>query len=150
MDTSTQQLATLVHRKAELLTLLKQLAERQFGVIAGEDTTLLLKMLAAKQSLVDQLQAVERDLAPFRAEDPETRAWPVMEDRRRCQVEAARCETLIQEILALDRHGEGELIRRRDAAAEQLQGLHTSAHAQRAYLQMPDAVAGGLDLLSEK
>jgi flagellar biosynthesis/type III secretory pathway chaperone len=150
MDTSTEQLATLVARKANLLTLLKQFTEKQLGVIAGEDTALLLKLLAGKQSLVDQLQAVERELAPFREQDPETRVWRSAEHRRACQHLAAACETLIHEILELDRRGEGELIRRRDAAAEQLQGLQTTAHAHRAYLQVPQAVAGGFDLVSER
>lgn len=150
MDTSTEQLAILVRRKADLLALLKQLTEKQLGVIAGEDTALLLKLLAGKQSLVDQLQTVERELTPFREQDPEHRAWRTPEDRRQCQQLAATCETLIQEILELDRRGEGELVRRRDAAAEQLQGLHTTAHAHRAYLQVPHSIAGGFDLVSER
>jgi hypothetical protein len=150
MDISTEQLALLVRRKADLLVLLKQFTEKQLGVIAGEDTALLLKLLAGKQSLVDQLQAVERELAPFREQDPEQRMWRTPEDRRQCQQLAATCETLIQEILELDRRGEGELVRRRDAAAEQLQGLHTTAHAHRAYLQIPQSVAGGFDLVSER
>lgn len=150
MDTSTEQLATLVRRKADLLILLKQFTEKQLGVIAGEDTALLLKLLAGKQSLVDQLQAVERELAPFRDQDPESRVWRSAEARRACQDLSAACEALIQEILELDRRGEGELIRRRDAAAEQLQGLQTTAQAHRAYLQVPQAIAGGFDLVSER
>jgi hypothetical protein len=150
MNTSTEQLATLIRRKAELLGLLKQFTERQMTVIAQEDTGLLLRLLAGKQTLVDQLQAVERDLAPFRDQDPEQRFWRRPEDRLECQQLATRCEALIREILDLDRRGEGELIRRRDAAAELLAGLHDSAHAQRAYLQVPESIGGGFDLLSER
>src|SRR4051812_12712197 len=103
MDRSTETLATLIHRKVELLTLLKQLAEKQFTVIAREDTTLLLKLLAGKQSVVDQLQGIERDLMPFREEDPEARVWRSPEARQACQQEAAQAERLLQEILDLDK-----------------------------------------------
>lgn len=150
MEPSTEKLAQLIGRKAELLTLLKQFTERQLGVIAGGDPALLLKLLAGKQAIVDQLQLIEQELAPFREQDPEERQWRQPADRQACQQLAEKCESLIQEILAFDRQGEGELIRRRDAAAEQLAGLHTSAHAQRAYLQVPEAVTGGFDLLSER
>ena len=56
----------------------------------------LLKLLAAKQTVLDQLQQVERQLDPFRDEDPEARVWrspadaPLPGTRRRCDAAAGR------------------------------------------------------------
>ena len=57
MTTDTRQLADLVSRKLEVLTLLARLGRQQLAVIDGGDMGLLMKLLAAKQALLEASDA---------------------------------------------------------------------------------------------
>lgn len=139
---STDHLSALVASKLEILSLLKRLAQQQLALIEAGEMTTLMKLLAAKQTLLSQLQAIEQELDPFRAEDPESRQWRSPEVRTDCQRQAVCCAQLHAELLELEKRGENEMVRRRDAAAARLQGVHCAAEASHAY------AAGGLDSAS--
>jgi len=96
MNTSTQQLARLIDRKASCWAAQAAFAAKHCGD-AGEDTTLLAPNCSGKPIAGDQLQALEKELSPFRADD-RARVWP-SPMRRRCQSRYC-CETLLQEILS--------------------------------------------------
>ncbi len=106
-------------------------------------------MLAAKQHLLAQLQRLERNLDPFRSQDPESRRWRTPDDRRQCAAELASCETLLAEIVRQERQSESELTHRRDEASAQLQGVHSAQQAHRAYLAPAAPAPRALDLTSE-
>lgn len=147
MDTDL--LAALIDRKAEILARLLSLARRQRDAVGQAEVAQLLGVLAAKQQWLNGLQDVERQLAPFRHQDPERRRWRSPEDRRRARESAERCEALLREIVLLERECESELIRRRDAAARRLQGIHAGAQAGQAYSAIPLPRGGQLDVSSE-
>ena len=130
---NTEQLAQLIARKQQVLEMLVQVARRQREFIDGGDMTTLLKLLSAKQSLIAQLQLTERQLDPFRAEDPERRSWRSADDRLACQQASVRCDQLLAELLEIERHDESEMVRRRDVAASHLQGVHSAQAACSAY-----------------
>lgn len=138
----TDQLTGLIACKLEVLTLLKRLAEQQLALIEAAETTTLLKLLAAKQTLLSRLQAIEEQLDPFRRQDPESRPWRSAEARAECQRQADRCAEVHAELLQWEQRGEREMVRRRDVAAARLQGVHSAAQASHAY------AAGGADLES--
>lgn len=131
MDTTL--LAALVHRKRECLAQLAGLVRRQQTLIESEQMALLLDVLAVKQRMLRDLEQIERELAPFRNQQPGDRPWPTPEDRRRCAAELDDCQRLLKEIVAQERQSETELSRRRDETSERLQGTHRARDARAAY-----------------
>ena len=73
MDTDL--LASFIGKKHDVLEQLRQLSRRQMDLIGEGDMTGLLSVLNVKQNLLVALQAVERDLDPFRQQDPDQRTW---------------------------------------------------------------------------
>ena len=145
-DTDT--LAELITVKREILEKLRQLSRQQLDQINADDLAKLLSILAAKDSLLRDLQRIEQDLNPYRGQDPESRLWRTPEARRRCQQTVERCESLLAEIVLLEKQGETELKRRRDVAAARLDSAHGSLEARRAYTSSAQRTAN-LDLSSE-
>jgi len=89
--------------------------------------------------VMNQLQAVEQQLVPFRGDDPEARVWKSPVERAACQAQAERCNALLAETLELEKRAETEMTRRRDAAAAALNELQSASDAQSAYAR-PAAV----------
>jgi flagellar biosynthesis/type III secretory pathway chaperone len=135
---STDRLAELVNAKLQMLELLSQLAERQLALARGGAIPDLLKLLAGKQTVLVQLQQIERLLDPFRSEDADARPWRSAEDRRLCQQAASRCDELLAQTMRLEKLGENEMQHRREAAASALATAQSSADASLAYAGSPD------------
>jgi len=129
------------------MQLLRKLAAQQLDVISGGDMTNLLKLLAAKQTVMDQLAKVELQLDPFRGQDPETRDWPSTTARETCQRNVESCNELLTDIMRLEKQAELEMVRRRDDASVRLAGMHGASEARHAYVAV--AAATGLDLSTE-
>jgi hypothetical protein len=149
MNTDASQLASAIARKAELLTLLRKLGEAQLALVNAGDMPRLMQVLASKESLLAHLQLVERQLDPFRDQDPECRIWPSTEARRACQDDANRCAALLAQIVSLEKESEAEMMRRREATAAQLQATFGSREAQGAYFSAQAAPVSSLDLSME-
>jgi hypothetical protein len=149
----SRQLAAAMARKAQVLDLLRRLGEAQLSLVGAGDMTRLMQVLSSKDSLLQQLQLVERELDPFRDEDPDARQWESPELRQSCREDAARCAALLEQIIALERQSEAEMVRRRDATAAQLQNMYGSHEAQGAYaaapVALPGPVTGSLELSME-
>jgi hypothetical protein len=145
----TEALARLIEQKHGVLSQLRALSERQRKVVEQDELSALLGLLAAKQQLLNALQVVEDELAPFRGQDPERRRWRSAAERQRVRGLAEQCESLLGEILQLETQSERQLARRRDAAAEGLQGTHRAAEACQAYSTLRARRGGQLDVSSE-
>lgn len=145
----SQQLADAMARKAQLLELLRRLGGAQLSLVGDGDMSRLMQVLASKDSLLQQLQLVERELDPFREEDPEQRRWASPELRQKCRQDADRCAVLLAEIVAVEKQSEAEMTRRRDATAAQLQSMHGAHEAQGAYISAPVALTESFDLSME-
>ena len=146
---STKQLAELIDQKRDVLLQLRQLGRQQSGLIRADDINNLLVLLSAKQTLLNQLHAVERRLEPYRHQDPDARAWATPADRQHCAEVARQCGALLAEIVQTERDSEQEMERRRDVAAARLEETGSAAEARRAYVPPADPGATRLDLCSE-
>jgi flagellar biosynthesis/type III secretory pathway chaperone len=144
----TNLLAALVGSKLRILELLVRLAHKQLSLADRGETTDLLKVLAAKQTVLAQLNQIERQLDPFRAQDPETRVWRTAADRQSCQRDAERCDELLAETMRVEKAGEAALIRRRDQVAGVLAEANAAGEAQAAYAG-PVSPAAALHLRCE-
>lgn len=147
--TGTQRLAELMSRKHGLLLQFLELGNRQLDLIAGGDLGALLNLLAAKQCLLAELQELERELDPFRGQDPDARPWRSSAERSRCAALVDGCAGLLADIMRQEKQGERELRVRRDEAALRLEGAHAAAHVRGAYCTPDIERAGQLDLSSE-
>ena len=130
---STELLAELIDRKHQVLVQLRDVGRRQAEIARSGDTSALLKLLAAKQYLIAALQQVERETAPFHAEDPDQRVWRRPEDRAHSAQRAAECNELLAEVIALEKDSAEQMAARRQDVAAQLQRVHEAKHVRSAY-----------------
>jgi len=149
MPFDTDILHDLVGKKHDLLVQLRDVGLRQRELIEGGDMTQLLKLLSSKQRLLNGLQTIERQMDPFRQQNPAERTWRSPADRDRCAKLAAHCETLLVEVVEQEKRSESRLIAHRDRVAVQLEGAHQTAQARSAYVDNPAYELRQLDLSSE-
>ena len=142
-------LADLIVRKRDCLVQLRDLGPRQLALVREGSMTTLLDLLSAKQRLLLELQRLERQLDPFRGQDPDARRWSTPETRQQTARRLAECETLLAQIVRQDKECEEELIDRRRRTAIRLQDVHAAHRARGAYLAPGSGVAARLDLSSE-
>jgi len=133
MNQSTEQLASLIAKKHEVLVQLRAVGVRQTDLVASGEIAGLLKLLAAKQHLINGLQQLERELKPFYIGDPDQRVWRSPEDRARCAQQAAECNTMLEEVVRLEKIGAEKMDARKNEVAQQLQQVHAAAHVRHAY-----------------
>lgn len=145
----TDLLVELVRRRRDCLAEMAGLGRRQLEVIRRDDLTQLMNVLAAKQRLLSELQAVERDLHPFRGQAPESRHWRSPADREGCADRLAECDAIYATILEQEKQGEQALRERRDEVAERLQVVHAAGRALCGYETPSVREGGALDLVSE-
>ncbi|MDZ4782439.1 MAG: hypothetical protein SGJ19_19510 [Planctomycetia bacterium] len=145
----SERLAELIERRHRYLTLMRDLGAQQSALIASGEMTQLLRVLAAKQRVMMELERVERDLDPYRPQSAEERQWRSTELRDRCRLQIEESKSLLAEIVAQEKEGEGQLQRRRDEAAERLAGAHFAHQAHSAYQSAPHSTVSQLDLASE-
>jgi hypothetical protein len=139
---STAKLAALIDSRLAVLTQLLALSRQQARVIDAEDLSALLTVLAGKQQLVNQLQLLDRQLAPYQQQAPESRQWASTAERTRCQQQAAKCEAALLEIISAEQQAEHQMTQRRDAVAQRLAAINQTSHAARGYLPaVPSAVS---------
>lgn len=146
MHQPTEILSDRIEQKLALFEQLRDLGRRQLALIEAGDLTQLLKLLSAKQRLLAALQSLERQLDPFRGEDPEARAWLSPAHRQKCALNAAACEELLRSIVEQERQSEAQMRVRRDEAAARLDGAQSLAAAHRAYSAERFPAAARLDL----
>lgn len=145
----TDRLAQLVARKYECLLTLCEQGRRQQTLIAAGEVNALLALLSDKQRSLEQLQDLERQLDPWRRDDPRERHWRTPEQRERCGELLARCETLFREILGQEQESERTLRARRDETAARLANLDAAGRAQVAYAADATCATNQLDLAAE-
>jgi len=144
---TTERLADLIDKKQRCLSQLRELGQRQGVLIEADQMQPLLKLLAAKQHLIELLVQIERELDPYRGQDPEKRAWRSPADRARCREQSETCRQLLAEVFAQEKESERRMVARRDDAARQLQGTHSAQQARQAY-QPASPQSGVVDLRS--
>jgi hypothetical protein len=143
----TDILAELVERKLRVLVQLRELTVRQPSLIATDDMKTLLRVFAAKQKLLEEIQRLDSHLEPFRSQDPQERVWRSADLQIRCRGAAEQCRRLVEEIKAAEKRDKLDLIERRDTTARQLEEAHAAAAARTAY--RPTIASGGFDIQSE-
>ena len=141
MKQSTDQLAKLILQRRQCLMQMRDLGHKQSELIATGDMGSLLRLLAAKQHLLNAMQAIEQELTPFHEEDPEKRVWPSPEGRAQTAQHSDQCRQLLAEVIQLEKNNEQQITIRRDEIASQLQIANTASVARGAYQAQQTAPA---------
>jgi hypothetical protein len=143
-ETNTSQLAALIEAKLQLLEVLARLGKRQLELIEAGNMADLIKLLAAKQTVIQQLQRVERQLDPYRDENPDQRVWPSAAARANCQARAERCNAALAHTLNLEKQAESAMNVRREQAAESVAAAQSAADVRSAYGSLAGSFSTGL------
>jgi hypothetical protein len=130
---STERLFELIGKKHQVLTQLRDIGRRQMELVTGGDIAALLALLGAKQQLIAGMQTLEQELALYYAEDPDRRVWPSPQHRATCARLAAECNSLLEEIVSMEKVGAERMTERRNEVAEQLQQAHAGTQVRSAY-----------------
>lgn len=151
-QTETRRLLDLVAGKHACLVRLSEHGRKQQELIETGDITQLLGLLATKQRTLDELHEHERNLDPYRADDPAKRVWSSDAERLRCSSLAEQSAQLLREILAGENRCEESLRRRRDEAAVQLSAVQSAGATRGAYADSVSSpfTESTLDLTSDQ
>ncbi|MFO0939254.1 MAG: hypothetical protein U0930_00660 [Pirellulales bacterium] len=141
----TERLTILLETKLDLVESLYTLSCSQNSLVANQDVSVTLGLIARRDVIVDQLLQVQSQLQTYQGEDPEQRVWQSEARRVHCRDVASRVEQMIKEILRLDEHTLETMCHQRDLVAAELQHGLDSNLAQRAYtsgdaLQQPSVL----------
>lgn len=146
---TTEQLAQLIHEKLAVVEQIHCLTRRQRELVDRGEMTDLLTLLSSKQVLLTQMQTIEKGLDPYRREDPQSRTWNDPRERRECAAQAERCESLLAEIVQLERESEQRMTKKREKVASQLVHAHSAEEATHAYGTPHTRAGRGIDLVSD-
>lgn len=130
---ATDKLAELIRTKYQVLVQLRDIGRRQTDLVRSGEIAALLTLLASKQTLIVALQDLEKALKPFYAQNPDARVWRSPADRALCAQQAEQCNSLLEEIVSLEKLGAEQMDARKNEVAEQLQQVHAAAHVRNAY-----------------
>lgn len=132
-ETNTAKLAELIDKRHRCLLSLRELSAKQAGMISGGDMQALLRSFSVKNQWIVALQTIERELAPYHQQEPESRSWQSEPARQKCAQQAADCTRLLAELMELEKQNEREMTQRRDQVAAQLQTVQSADAARTAY-----------------
>ena len=132
---SSQELYGLICQQREVLLELKHFAEVQQQIVQQNELGKLVSLLAAKQKAIQRLQEIDRNLAPFQNQDPESRVWSSEEQRDECRRIAKECPRLLAEVMKLEQIAEETLTAQRETISQQVEQSTTRSQAATAYLQ---------------
>lgn len=129
----TEKLIELIRKKHQVLVQLREFGSRQSALVSSGEITGLLKLLGTKQHLITGLQALEQELKPYYAENPEARVWRSPADRAECAKLVAECNALLEQVVALEREGAEQMVARKSEVEQQLHHAHAAVHVRNAY-----------------
>lgn len=133
IDLSTERLTELIGRRYACLVQLQKLGIKQTDLISSGEISSLLRLLGIKNQLIGALQSIERDLAPFHAQDPNDRQWSSTQQHRQCSMQIAECKQILDQVMRMEIENEARMTNRRNQIVHQLQIAHSKASVRSAY-----------------
>ena len=137
----TDKLFELIRKKHEVLVQLRDMGLRQSELVKRGELTGLLKLLGAKQHVIVGIQELECELKPYYAENADARVWRSPADRAQCAQLANECNSLLEQVVKLERNGAEQMDARRNDVAAQLNQAHAASHVRNAYSAQRRSIA---------
>jgi len=129
----TKKLQELGSLKLHLLRSARELSIQQFEVMQSDDVATLLTVLSRKSEILDTLRTLQKDLDPYRNEQPEDRQWDSAEERLSCRKTFEEIDRLLEELTQMDNLALEQMTQQRDAMACQIAQFATAEAVQNAY-----------------
>ncbi len=129
----TKKLQELGSLKLHLLRSARELSIQQFEVMQSDDVATLLTVLSRKSEILDTLRTLQKDLDPYREQQPEDRHWDSEEERLACRKTFDEIDRLLEELTQMDNQALDQMTQQRDAMASQLAQFATAEAVQNAY-----------------
>ncbi len=123
----------LLRRQATLYDRLETLAQQQHGLLASADAQPLLKVLAQRQRLTGELQALGVQMKPLRDDWEQVRTALPATERAEAERLVNDARLRLSRLLAADEEDAQRLRIHKQNVGESLRGLRTSQHAINAY-----------------
>jgi flagellar biosynthesis/type III secretory pathway chaperone len=136
------ELIDLLHKQRDLYQKLRELSDKQRGMIAGQRPELLLRILGERQDLVAALARLNEQLAPFRRHWDDTYAALPEERRQQASTYLHEINGLLRVILRTDQEDGALLAARKQAVAADIAVLSGGHRANAAYARNAGAAGG--------
>lgn len=132
-DQWAPRLARLLSRQHELARALEDLSIRQSAAIDADDAVEILRVVEARDPVVEMMVAVNRELEPFARRDGGLFAGLDAVERAEIEQQVAAVDALIAGVNQRDREDRSRLEAMRAAAAAQLAATRAGTGAVAAY-----------------
>lgn len=140
-------LVSLLAKQRDLYRKLKELSEKQRGLIAGDRPDMLLGILQERQAHVHELTLLNQRLSSFRRDWQATLKSLTAPTKQRVSEILATINTLLCTIIQTDKEDGALLSARKQMAAAELSGLSGGRIANESYARStPASSAGSADL----
>jgi hypothetical protein len=126
-------LTRLLDRSCQVCRELDGLSHGQGGVVRSGDTDALMAILSKRQTLIDELSALNQEMEPFRRQWPNYMDRVPGTDRTKLQAMAAEMALLIKRIGERDDADRVALEAQREALAAEINGVRRGRGALAAY-----------------
>jgi hypothetical protein len=126
-------LLTLLHRQADVYRRLESLAHRQRNLIAEQDPRPLLRLLADRQRLTDELTSLSSRLEPYRARWSAVRNELSADDQQTVDRLVAEAGERLGRIMAGDQTDARLLAARKTRVSDGVRGVQTGQRMLAAY-----------------
>ena len=117
---SCDRLVGLLQQEKALYARFLELSGQQLAVIQGGDVSELLALLGRKQELLGQIDRVEQELSPAKENWDEVRASLSADERPAVEAMVEEVRRVLEELIALERKGEGLLRQQRQHTLDQI------------------------------
>jgi len=128
-----KELSHWVGEKLKCLKYLAALVDKQAALVTAGNTQELLRLLAVKQQVFTDLEAIERRLSEFKDLAPNCYQWPNGSSRDLVVEQMDTCKSLLERILVVEKECEEAMIATREAIATELKRLNQLAQVSAAY-----------------
>jgi len=105
----------------------------QQSVFSSLDVDAVLSLIEEKRKLLSEIDAVQAQLAPLKADWPRVRAGFSPEEARELETTLDGIQAVLQELVRLEDTGRAHLEKRREEESEALKGLLRKSRARSAY-----------------
>jgi len=132
-SSGTKKLQELGNLKLHLLRSARELSIQQIEVMQSDDVATLLTVLSRKSEILDTLKTLQKELDPYRNQEPEDRIWDSAEEQASCRKIFEEIDRLLEELSQMDNQALDQMTHQRDAMASQIAQFATAEAVQNAY-----------------
>lgn len=139
-----QQLFEGLAKERAIYESLRELSVRQEGILAGGNTEEILELVQAKGRQLDEIERIERRIAPLKEQ------WPCIKDglaedlRSAVDAELENIQAVLRQLIDLENTGQQGLDQARRETADELKRVDDVRRMQNAYRAVqPRSITGG-------